>query len=56
MKIEFKGVRKYFSDQEVRSFVVVFDLGKFLQSYPEFSDKLTVEKIVNGASSFNKFS
>ena len=36
MKIEFKGVRKYFSDQEVRSFVVVFDLSKFLQSYPGF--------------------
>ena len=55
MKIEFKGVRKYFSDQEVRSFVVVFDLSKFLQSYPGFSDKLTAEKIVNGASSFNEF-
>ena len=26
-----------------------------MRKNPEFSDKLTVEKIVNGASSFNKF-
>ena len=52
MKLKFKGLREYFTDKEVREFNYVFDLGKFLQEFPQFSKQLDVKKIIDRRDEF----
>lgn len=53
-RILFKGLRRYWDDQAVWSFEVIFNLDNFLNKYPEFSNTLTTESIVSKKSSFNE--
>jgi len=53
-RIQFKGLRRYWSDKAVWSFDIIFDLDGFLKQYPQFTDSLTAESIVGEKSMFNE--
>ena len=53
-RIQFKGLRRYWSDKAVWSFDIIFDLAGFLKQYPQFSDSLTAESIAGEKSMFNE--